>query len=97
MDLSVTGAASIGDVKVFATSGRGLNVEELSDLALRRLIQIADTAPPELREQANQFKARIRDVLISHGHHCIRSDRTTLHNHLKGAGQREAADLVLKL
>ncbi len=95
--MDVTSAAAIGDIKVFTTSGRGLNVEELSDLALRKLLTIADTAPPELREQAHQFKARMRDLLISHGHHCIRSDRTTLHNQLRGAGQREAADLVLKI
>jgi len=85
------------DVKAFTTSGRGLNVEELADMALRKLIHIADTAPPELREQANRFKESIRVVLIRYLHQAIKSDRTTLYNDLRGAGFPEVADIILKI
>ena len=97
MDLSVASAACVGDVQAYATSGRGLTVEELADMALRKLIHVADTAPPELREQAHQFKENIRRVLISYMHQAIKSDRTTLYNNLRGAGFPEVADIVLQL
>jgi len=97
MDISASGAAGIGEVKAFTTSGRGLNVEEIADLALRKLIHIGDTAPPVLREQAHQFRERIRHVLIHYLHQAIKSDRTTLYNELRGAGYPEVADIILKI
>ncbi len=97
MDLSVNGAAEVGEVRAFGTNNRGLNVEELAELALRKLIYIADTAHPDLREQANQFRERIRYVLIRYMHQAIKSDRTTLWNELRGAGFPEVAEIVLKI
>lgn len=95
--LSVNGSGSVGSVNAYTTNGRGLNVEELADMAMRKLVHIADTAPPDLREQANQFKAQIRLLLIAYMHQAIKSDRTTLYNQLRGAGFAEAADIVLKI
>lgn len=95
--LSANGSALPGDVKAYTTSGRGLNVEELADMAMRKLVHIADTAPPDLREQANQFKAQIRLLLIAYMHQAIKSDRTTLYNQLRGAGFPEVADIILKI
>ena len=37
MDISASGAAGIGEVKAFGTKNRGLNVEEIAELALRKL------------------------------------------------------------
>lgn len=95
--LSVNGSGAIGDVRAYTTNGRGLNVEELADMAMRKLVHIADTAPPDLREQANQFKAQIRLLLIAYMHQAIKSDRTTLYNQLRGAGFPEVADIILKI
>lgn len=95
--LSVESGGQPGEVKAYGTSGRGLNVEELADMAMRKMVHVADTAPPVLREQANQFKAQIRLLLVAYMHQAIRSDRTTLYNNLRGAGFPEVADLVLKI
>lgn len=95
--LGVNGQSAVGDVRAYATSGRGLNVEELADMAMRRLITVADTAPPDLREQANQFKAQIRLLLMAAMHQAIKSDRTTLYNQLRGAGFPEVAEIILKI
>ncbi len=93
----VSGGGEVGQVNAYTTSGRGLNVEELADMALRKLIHIADTAPPDMREQANRFKENIRSVLIRYLHQAIVSDRTTLYNKLRGVGMKEAADVILKI
>ncbi len=97
MDISATGASGIGEVKAFGTKGRGLNVEEIAELALRKMLHIADTAHPDLREQAHQFRDRIRYVLIHYLHQAIKSDRTTLYNELRGAGFPEVAEIVLRI
>lgn len=94
---SVNGASLVGAVQAFGTHGRGLNVDELTDLALRKIIYIADTCHPEIREQANQFKERMRPVIARYMHQAIKSDRTTLYNQLRGAGFPEVADIILKI
>lgn len=95
--LSVEGAGAVGQPQAYTTSGRGLNVEELADMAMRKIIYVADTAPPELREQANQFKAQVRQLLVQYMQQAIRSDRTTLYNNLRGAGFPEVANIVLRI
>lgn len=95
--ISVEGAGEVGEVKAFTTSGRGLNVEELADMAMRKIVHIADTTPPAIRDQVNQFKLQIRDVMVRYMHQAIKSDRTTLYNNLRGAGFPEVADIVLKI
>jgi hypothetical protein len=94
---SVDSTSDVGDVKVHTTSGRGLNVEELADLALNKILHVADTAAPALKEQARLFKETIRVVLIRYMHQAIKSDRTTLYNQLRGAGNAEIAELILKI
>lgn len=94
---AVQGIGEVGEVNIHTTSGRGLNVEELADMALRKIIHIADTTPPAIREQVNQFKENIRTVMINYLHQAIKSDRTTLYNNLRGAGYPEVADVVLKI
>lgn len=95
--LSVDGTSQIGDVKAYTTSGRGLNVEELADMAMRKVIHVADTAAPALQDQARMFKENIRALLIAYMHQAIKSDRTTLYNKLRDAGNSEIADIILRI
>lgn len=96
MDGFLTKAAP-GEVKVFASSGRGHNAEEITEMALGKIISISNTAPAPIRDQAVAFREQLRPILIHYFKMAARSDRTTLHNKLKEVGQHEAADLVLRL
>lgn len=95
--LSVETGTQPGEVRAYTTNGRGLNVEELADMAMRKLIHVADTAAPALREQAEQFKLQVRLLLIAYMHQAIKSDRTTLYNKLRDAGNAEIAELILRI
>jgi hypothetical protein len=95
--LSVDGNSQIGDVRAYTTSGRGLNVEELADMAMRKLIHVADTAAPALQDQARIFKENVRALMIAYMHQAIKSDRTTLYNKLRDAGNSEIADIILRI
>lgn len=97
MSIGVGGSGHVGLVQAHATSGRGLNVEELADMCLRKLIHIADTTAPAVKEQANMFKEAIRPLLIVYMHQAIKSDRTTLWNKLKATGHKEVADIILEI
>lgn len=95
--LSVEAGGQPGDVKAYTTSGRGLNVEELADMAMRKMIHVADTAAPALQDQARMFKEQIRMLMIAYMHQAIKSDRTTLWNKLRDAGNPEIAELILRI
>lgn len=97
MTLSVNGSADTGLVKVITTSGRGLTPTEIADMALRKILTVAETAPPPIRDQAVAFREQLRPVLVYYLAMAARSDRTTLHHQLRAAGQQEAADLILRL
>jgi hypothetical protein len=84
-------------VDVVATSGRGLTPEEVTDLALNKLISISDTAPPEIAAQAKAFKERMRMVLVHYMRQAIASDRTTVYNALKREGHSDLAELIRRL
>ena len=95
--LSVEAGSQVGDVKAYTTSGRGLNVEELADMAMRKLIHVADTAAPALQDQARMFKENVRALMIAYMHQAIKSDRTTLYNKLRDAGNVEIAEIILRI
>ena len=78
--IGADGETLAGDVKAFATSGRGLNVDEISELALNKMLHVADTAAPALKEQARIFREQVKIVLMRYMHQAIKSDRTTLYN-----------------
>jgi hypothetical protein len=94
--ISADGETLAGQVKSYATSGRGLNVDELSEMALAKLIHVADTAAPALQEQARIFREQIKIVLMRYMHQAIKSDRTTLYNQLKPA-HPDVAEIILKI
>jgi len=88
--------ALVGNVHAFTTSGRGLNVEELSEMCLNKLVSVADTAAPALKDQARMFRAQIKPLLMHYMQQAIKSDRTTLYNQLK-PGHPDVAEIILRI
>ncbi len=97
MLLGVTGGTEVGDVRVMATSGRGLNPEEITDMLMARLISVADTASPVIKTQAQVFTNDIRGLVLHYVRQAQKSQNTSMYNYLIQAGHIEAAELVRKL
>lgn len=97
--MSMTDALGGGTplVSVISTSGRGMTPEEVADLAMSKIIHVADTAPPEIAAQAKAFKDRLRAVVIYYMKQAVASDRTTVYNALTDAGHPELAELIRRL
>ncbi len=95
--MQVSGDALIGQVKAYTTSGRGLTPEELVEMALPKILHVAETTCPALREQAEMFRERLRVLLITYMRQAIKSDRTTLMNQFKAAGFPQVADIITQL
>ena len=84
-------------VEVSTTNHRGHTPEEIAARAARRIVGIADTAPPVIRDQARAFQAQIETVLAHYLREAVQSDRTTVYNALTEAGHPDLADLIRRL
>ena len=84
-------------VLVNTTNKRGFTPEELAEQCMQKVISVADTAPPGLREQARAFSKDIERLVAYYMRHAIRSDRTTVYNTLTDAGHPELAELIRRL
>lgn len=88
------GMGTLGHVMVQALNGRGATPEELADRALDKIIAISETAPLEIKMQAQAYREQLRVVLVDYMKQAIRSHNTTVSNRLT---QRGHADLAVLL
>ncbi len=89
-----SGEAEIGQIRALSVSGRGFTPEELSEAALTQIIHIGNNSDPIIREQAQMFRDQVRQVLINYGRQCVASNKTTIANKLRNAGQSEVIRLL---
>ena len=94
--MSASGTPVLGNVTVMTSDNGGHSVEEISELLLRRIISVADTAPPAIRAQALQFQDSLRIVINHYMAEAVRSDRATLAGKLRREAP-EIADLIATL
>lgn len=95
--LNVVTGAFLSPVEVMATSGRGFTPEEIAARCMSKLMQVSDSAPDAIREQAKAFQGMMHGVVLFYLKEAIKSDRTTLYNELKNSGFPEAAELLRRM
>lgn len=86
-----------GNVMVATTSNRGFTPEEIADRMVAKIIAVADTAPPPIKDQALAFKERLIPLCAFYLREAARSDRTTVSNKLRDAGFPDAADIIARI
>tara|TARA_R110001599_G_scaffold234353_2_gene433476 strand:- start:6076 stop:6351 length:276 start_codon:yes stop_codon:yes gene_type:complete len=84
-------------VGVRATNNRGFTPEELASQCAQKVVSVADTAPPVIRDQAVAFQKHIEKVVCGYLKQAVHSDRTTVYNALNDAGHPALAELIRKL
>jgi hypothetical protein len=90
-------SAGTFSVNVLTSSHGGLLPEQVAELCVDRIIKIADTAPPELADQARVFRIRIMDVVMHHMKLAIAEDRQSLAIRLERSGFSDLAHQVRRL
>ena len=84
-------------VEVHTTSNRGFTPEEISQRCVDKIVSVADTAPPAIRDQALAYKRNITKVIEFYLREAIKSDRTTIYNAINDAGHPDLAELIRRL
>jgi hypothetical protein len=92
-------AAQAGTFKVdVETSDNGGHAPEFwAKRAADRIVQVADTAHPAIREQAQAYKAAIEVVVLEHIKRAIKCDRSTVSYLVSEAGHPQLAEHLRRL
>ena len=84
-------------VGVHTTHDRGHTPEEVAQRCVDKIISIGEETHPLIRDQATAFKEQMVKVVAHYMKEAIKSDRTTVYNELKNAGQPQLAELIRRL
>ena len=84
-------------VDIQTTNNRGFTPEEVAARCVDKIVEVGDNAAPEIRDQARAFKGHLKKVLVFYMKEAIKSDRTTICNAIKEAGQEKLAEHIRRL
>jgi hypothetical protein len=89
--------ASVGSPFVVTSNNGGHTPEQVAELCVNRLIGIADTAPPELAQQARAFREQMLAVVLHYVKLAAAEDRATVCSQLEQAGHAQLAEHIRRL
>jgi hypothetical protein len=92
-----TAGGNIGSPFVVTSNNGGHSPEQVAELCVNRLIQVADTAPPELAQQARAFREQMLAVVLHYVKVGIAEDRKTVSEKLNSAGYAQLAQQIKDL
>jgi len=91
------GISQTGTVNVMTSDKGGLTNEQIADLAVDKIVSISDEAPAHIRQQANQFREHLKNVMYHYLLLARSEERGTIIQALLSGGQKETAELIRRL
>lgn len=88
-------AIGMGSFNVDVAISEGCHPAEFwAKQASNKIMSVSDTAPPEIREQAVAFKARIEAVVLHYIKEAVKDNNSMVSKTLTDAGHPQLADLI---
>ena len=89
--------SEMGNAFVFTSNNGGHSPEQVAEMALNKIMQVSDTAPPVIRDQAFAHRERLKEVLVFYMNKMARSERTTIWALMKQQGHDDMAEIIRRL
>jgi hypothetical protein len=87
----------LGPVKVYTSDNGGLSNEQIVEMALDRIIYIADGTHPAIKEQARAFKDQMANILVHYVALAKKQERDTICQILISNGHQDMANIIRRL
>tara|TARA_A100000172_G_scaffold20052_1_gene11222 strand:- start:2765 stop:3055 length:291 start_codon:yes stop_codon:yes gene_type:complete len=87
----------VGNLGVTTTDNRGLSVDEVSEMAVNKIISVSDTAPAPIRAQAHAFRDACKNIVSYYMQEAIKNHMCTIGNQLEQQGQKDLANIIRRL
>ena len=91
------GISQAGTVNIMTSDKGGLTNEQIADLAVDKIVSISDEAPAHIRQQANQFREHLKNVLYHYLLLAKKEERGTIIQVLESNGHKEMAEYIRRL
>jgi hypothetical protein len=82
---------------VRTSSFGGLSPEDLADLCVTKIIYVAESAPPAIREQAKLFEDHLKKVLVDYLARAAKSEKDRCIQICLQGGHTDAANLLRRV
>lgn len=79
-----------------STNG-GLSADDIAEICTSKIISVAETAPPEIREQAVLFKDRVNIIVKNYIVQAMESEKDKCVQTCINGGHSDAADILRRL
>jgi len=94
---SINSDTEVGNLGVTTTDHRGHTVEEVAEMATKRLVSISDETPAPIRAQAHAFREACKKVIIYYMNEAIKNHMCTICNQLEQQGHKDLANIIRTL
>ena len=94
---SLDSETEVGNLNVTTTNNRGHTVEEVAEMATKRLVSISDEAPAPIRAQAHAFREACKQVVAYYMAEAIKNHMCTICNQLEQQGHKDLANIIRRL
>ena len=94
---SINSDTEVGSLGVTTTDHRGHTVEEVAEMATKRLVSISDETPAPIRAQAHAFREACKKVIIYYMNEAIKNHMCTICNQLEQQGHKDLANIIRRL
>ena len=85
---------SIGSPTVVTSTNGGLSAEQITTLCCNKIVQVSESAAPEIKEQATVFRARLENVVHAYVLKAMQEERETCVQIAVRGGYPELAELL---
>jgi len=87
----------LGPIKVYTSDNGGLSNEQIVEMALDRIIYIADGTHPAIKEQARAFKGQMANILVHYVALAKKQERDTICQILISNGHQDMANIIRRV
>ena len=95
--LDIDISANVGAALVYTSENQGHSPEQMAEMALRKMILVAEDANPLIRDQAIEYQKQLREILIYYMKKMAASERTTIWALMRSQGHEDMAEIIRRL
>ena len=89
-----TAEGGIGAATVVTSVNGGLSAEQITTLCCNKIVQVSESAAPEIKEQAVVFRARLENLVHAYVLKAMQEERETCVQLAVRGGYSELAELL---
>jgi|TARA_R110001583_G_scaffold183571_2_gene342231 hypothetical protein len=89
--------AAVGNALVFTSDNGGHTPEQMAEMALNKIMIVSSSAPPAIRDQAIEYREKLKEVLVFYMNKMAENERTTILALLNQQGQSDTAEIIRRL